>query len=88
MISAGYVRARVVCFTFVRVRDDFGREMRCLLEIFECLEPTRAFSDEYVCHCWIIWRCTMLGAEHLRAGAMAFRGGGTGGGSDVGWAGL
>ena len=25
MVTAGNVRARVVCFTFVRVRDDFGR---------------------------------------------------------------
>jgi hypothetical protein len=30
----------------------------------------------------------MLGAELLRAGARAFRGGGDGEGSDVGWAGL
>ena len=63
-------------------------EMRCLLEIFECLEPTRAFAEIYVCYCWIIWRRMVLGVEQQRAGARAFRGGGDGEGSDVGWAGL
>ena len=48
----------------------------CLQQIFEYLELTRAFSDEYLCDFGIIWRLIVLGVQRPRAGARAFRGGG------------
>jgi hypothetical protein len=60
----------------------------CMQQIFEYLELTRAFSVTHVCDSRIIWRLMVLGVEQQRAGARAFRGGGDGEGSDVGWAGL
>ena len=60
----------------------------CLLGPFQCFQLTRAFVATHMCDCWIIWRLMVLGFEQLRAGAMAFRAGGKGEGSDVGCAGL
>ena len=51
-------------------------EVRCLLGIFECLELTRAFPGTHVCDCGIAWSVMVLGVQHQRAGARAFRGGG------------
>jgi hypothetical protein len=48
----------------------------CLQQIFEYLELTRAFSDEYLCDFGIIWRLIVLGVQRPRAGARVFRGGG------------
>ena len=51
-------------------------EVRCLLDIFACLELTHAFAGYRLCDCGVIWRPMVLGAEHQRAGARAFRRGG------------
>ena len=47
MISAGYVRARVVCFTFVRVRDDF-RRVCFLLWLCQSLRAVVVFGWDLV----------------------------------------
>jgi len=59
----------------------------CLLGPFQ-IQLTRTFVATHMCDCWIIWRLMVLGFEQPWAGAMAFRGGGKGGRSDVGWLGL
>ena len=47
-------------------------------EGLECLELTRAFAVTHMCDCGVVWRLMVLGAEHQRAGARAFREGGRG----------
>ena len=37
--------------------------VRCLWEIFECFEVTRAFAVPHVCDCGIAWRPMVLGAQ-------------------------
>jgi hypothetical protein len=74
MVSAGPVRARVVCFCLCVLGMISGEcfcvwylwnwvcgGVRCVLVIFEFLELTRAFAVTYVCDCGVIWRLMVLG---------------------------
>ena len=47
MVAAGLVRARVVCFTFVRVRDRFGR-VCFLLRLCQSLRAVVVFGWDLV----------------------------------------